>query len=145
MTWFMRFAWDLKYAKDVRSNEAQDFLFTKYRKLSFKFYKLQNRIIDSERNVKLINIVLTSIQELLVYFMLGYQIIVKKIFTVGNFSIVFNAMNAFKSGCSGIIDGFIEIQNRGEYFEQYLSFINLPVIFMRGKNENTSYHPKTAL
>lgn len=133
MTWFMRFAGDLKYAKDVRSNEAQDFLFTKYRKLSFKFYKLQNRIIDSERNVKLINIVLTSIQELLVYFMLGYQIIVKKIFTVGDFSIVFNAMNAFKSGCSGIIDGFIEIQNRGEYFEQYLSFINLPSHFHEGK------------
>ena len=43
LTWFMRFAGELKYAKDVRSNSAQDFLFSKYRKLSKDFYQLQNK------------------------------------------------------------------------------------------------------
>lgn len=96
MTWFMRFAGDLKYAKDVRSNEAQGFLFSKYRKLSHEFYRLQDKIVNSERNVKLINVVLTCVQELLIYFILGYNILVRRIFTVGDFSVVFNAMNAFK-------------------------------------------------
>lgn len=96
MTWFMRFAGDLKYAKDVRSNEAQGFLFSKYRRLSHEFYRLQDKIVNSERNVKLINVVLTCVQELLIYFILGYNILVRRIFTVGDFSVVFNAMNAFK-------------------------------------------------
>ncbi len=133
MTWFMRFAGDLKYAKDVRSNEAQGFLFSKYRKLSHEFYRLQDKIVNSERNVKLINVVLTCVQELLIYFILGYNILVRRIFTVGDFSVVFNAMNAFKSGCSGIIDGLIEIQNRGEYFGQYLDFLNTPSAFHAGE------------
>ncbi len=135
MTWFMRFAGDLKYAKDVRSNSAQDFLFSKYRKLSENFYQLQNRLIDSDRNVKLINFALTSVQELLIYLLLGFHIIVKKVFTVGDFSVVFNAMNAFKSGCSGIIDGFIEIGSRGEYFRQYLDFIAIPSTFRSGEQK----------
>lgn len=135
MTWFMRFAGDLKYAKDVRSNHAQDFLFSKYRNLSLEFYRLQNRIVDSERNVKLINIILTSVQELLIYLILGFNIIVSQIFTVGDFSLVFNAMDAFKSGCSGIIDGLIEISNRGEYFKKYLDFINIPSTFRSGQQK----------
>jgi len=135
MTWFMRFAGDLKYAKDVRSNHAQDFLFSKYRKLSIDFYKLQNKIVDSERNVKLINTLLTSVQELLIYLILGFNILVVKIFTVGDFSLVFNAMDAFKSGCSGIIDGLIEISNRGEYFKQYLDFMNIPSTFHAGQQQ----------
>ncbi len=138
MTWFMRFAGDLKYAKDVRSNSAQDFLFSKYRKLSQDFYHLQNKIIDSDRNVKLINYVLTSVQELLIYLLLGFNIIVTKIFTVGDFSVVFNAMNVFKSGCSGIIDGIMEISNRGEYFKQYLEFINTPSVFRAGEQKKYS-------
>lgn len=138
MTWFMRFAGDLKYAKDVRSNSAQDFLFAKYRKLSQDFYDLQNKIVDSDRNVKLINFVLTSIQELLIYLILGYNIIIRKVFTVGDFSVVFNAMNAFKSGCSGIIDGVIEVNNRGEYFKQYLDFMNIPSTFRGGAQKKYS-------
>lgn len=133
MTWFMRFAGDLKYAKDVRSNRAQDFLFAKYRKLSDEFYQLQNKIVDADRNVKLLNFVLTAIQELLIYLILGFNIIVTKVFTVGDFSVVFNAMNTFKTGCSGIIDGMIEISNRGEYFKQYLDFIKIPSEFRAGK------------
>ena len=135
MTWFMRFAGDLKYAKDVRSNSAQEFLFSKYRKLSQDFYRLQNKIIDSDRNVKLINFALTSIQELLIYLILGFNIIITKVFSVGDFSVVFNAMNTFKSGCSGIIDGIIEISNRGEYFKQYLDFINTISMFRAGKQK----------
>ena len=142
MTWFMRFAGDLKYAKDVRSNHAQDFLFSKYRNLSFEFYRLQNRIVDSERNVKLINIVLTAVQELLIYLILGFNIIVSQIFTVGDFSLVFNAMDAFKSGCSGIIDGLIEISNRGEYFKKYLDFINIPSTFRSGQQKRCALSSK---
>ncbi len=133
MTWFMRFAGDLKYAKDVRSNHAQDFLFSKYRKLSQDFYQLQNKIVDADRNVKLLNFMLTSIQELLIYLILGFNIIITKTFTVGDFTVVFNAMNTFKTGCSGIIDGIIELSNRGEYFEQYLDFINIPSAFRAGE------------
>ena len=132
MTWFMRFAGEVKFAKDVRSNSAQDFLFSKYRKLSKEFYQLQNRMADTERNVKLINDVLTALQELLIYLILGFNIIVTKIFTVGDFSVVFNAMSTFKAGCSGIIDGIIEISSRGEYFKQYLDFINIPSTFRSG-------------
>lgn len=135
MTWFMRFAGDLKYAKDVRSNNAQNFLFSKYRKLSEDFYRLQNRLVDSDRNVKVINFVLTSIQEFLIYLILGFNIIIKNTFTVGDFSVVFNAMNTFKSGCSGIIDGIIEISNRGEYFKQYLDFINITGTFRTGEQK----------
>lgn len=138
LTWFMRFAGELKYAKDVRSNSAQDFLFSKYRKLSKDFYQLQNKIVDSDRNVKLINYILSSLQELLIYLILGFNIIIKKIFTVGDFSVVFNAMSAFKSGCSGIIDGIIEIGSRGEYFKQYLDFINIPSSFRAGVQKKFS-------
>lgn len=138
MTWFMRFAGDLKYAKDVRSNHAQDFLFSKYKKLSVEFYRLQNKIIDSERNVKLMNTLLTSVQELLIYLILGFNILVAKIFTVGDFSLVFNAMDAFKSGCSGIIDGLIEISNRGEYFKKYHDFINIPSAFHAGQKKRVT-------
>lgn len=135
MTWFMRFAGDLKYAKDVRSNHAQEFLFSKYRQLSDGFYQLQNKIVDSERNVKLMNIVLTCVQELLMYLILGYNMIVKKVFTVGDFSLVFSAMEAFKSGCGGLIDGLIEIGSRGEYFRKYLDFIRIPSRFHAGQQK----------
>lgn len=145
MTWFMRFAGDLKYAKDVRSNHAQEFLFFKYRNLSVQFYRLQNKIVDSERNVKLIHILLTSVQEFLIYLILGFNIIVAQIFTVGDFSLVFHAMDAFKSGCGGIIDGLIEISNRGEYFKKYLDFINIPSTFRAGKQKRCVLSEKDEL
>lgn len=141
MTWFMRFAGDLKYAKDVRSNRAQDFLFSKYRNLSSEFYRLQNQIVDAQRNVKLIHIALTCLQEFLIYLILGFHIIVAGIFTVGDFSLVFYAMDTFRSGCGGMIDGLIEISNRGEYFKQYLDFIDIPGVFHSGKQIRYALSP----
>ena len=45
--------------------------------------------------------------------------------TVGDFTMVFGAITSFKNACSGMINGIIEVLNRGRYFSNYLEFMEL--------------------
>lgn len=125
MEWFMQFSANIEYAKEIRVNQLQKFIFQKYRKLSDHYYALLDRITNSEGIVKHIGILMSALQEGMAYLMLGYRILVKKTLTVGEFTMVFGAITSFKNACSGMIDGVIEVLNRGRYFSNYLEFMDL--------------------
>lgn len=92
-------------------------------------YRLQNKLNDADCNVKLINFALTFIQELLIYLLFGYHIIIKKVFTAGDFLVVFHAMNTFKAGCSGIIDVIIPpIEGYSVYRHSTIKFYRKPTV-----------------
>lgn len=50
---------------------------------------------------------------------------IEKALTVGDFTMVFGAITSFKNACSGMINGVIEVLNRGRYFSNYLEFMEL--------------------
>lgn len=125
MEWFMQFSANIEYAKEIRVNQLQKFIFQKYRKLSDHYYALLDRITNSEGIVKHIGILMSALQEGMAYLMLGYRILMKKTLTVGEFTMVFGAITSFKNACSGMIDGVIEVLNRGRYFSNYLEFMDL--------------------
>lgn len=134
MVWFMRFLADASYAKDVRLLNNQKFIFKKYKNLSKKYHNLLSKIIDAKGKVKQTNNVLSFIQEVIIYLILGYQILVLKILTVGDFSMLYAAVSTFKTSCGGIIDGVVEMMNRGKYFGNYLEFMNIQSEFNNGRN-----------
>lgn len=125
MEWFMQFSANIEYAKEIRVNQLQEFIFQKYRKLSDHYYGLLDRITDSEGIVRYIGILLSALQEGMAYLVLGYQILVERTLTVGEFTMVFGAITSFKNACSGMIGGIIEVLNRGRYFSNYLEFMEM--------------------
>ncbi|MCI9437490.1 MAG: ABC transporter ATP-binding protein [Lachnospiraceae bacterium] len=125
MEWFMQFSANIEYAKEIRVNQLQEFIFQKYRKLSDHYYGLLDRITDSEGIVRYIGILLSALQEGMAYLVLGFKILVEKTLTVGEFTMVFGAITSFKNACSGMIGGIIEVLNRGRYFSNYLEFMEL--------------------
>ena len=125
MEWYMQFSANIEYAKEIRVNQLQKFIFDKYRKLSDTYYKLLDQITNSEGAVKHIGLFLSMLQENMAYLVLGYKILVEKTLTVGDFTMTFSAIASFKDACSGIIDGVIEVLNRGRYFSKYLEFMDL--------------------
>lgn len=125
MEWFMQFSANIEYAKEIRVNQLQEFIFKKYRKLSDLYYSLLDHITESEGIVKYIGIILSSLQEGMAYLVLGYKILIEKALTVGDFTMVFGAITSFKNACSGMINGVIEVLNRGRYFSNYLEFMEL--------------------
>lgn len=125
MEWFMQFSANTEYAKEIRVNQLQGFIFQRYRKLSDHYYSLLDHITESEGIVKWIGILLSSLQESMAYLVLGYKILVERTLTVGDFTMVFGAVTSFKNACSGMINGVIEVLNRGRYFQNYLEFMEL--------------------
>lgn len=135
MEWFMQFSANIEYAKEIRVNQLQEFIFRKYRKLSDQYYGLLDRITDSEGIVRHIGILLSALQEGMAYLVLGYQILVERTLTVGEFTMVFGAITSFKNACSGMIGGIIEVLNRGRYFSNYLEFMELEGNNRKGDKE----------
>ena len=125
MEWFMQFSANIEYAKEIRVNQLQDFIFHRYKKLSDHYYGLLDHITESEGIVKWIGIILSSLQEGMAYLVLGYKILVRRTLTVGDFTMVFGAVTSFKNACSGMINGIIEVLNRGRYFSNYLEFMEI--------------------
>ena len=125
MVWFMQFCANIEYAKEIRVNQLQEFIFRKYRRLSDHYYHLLDRITNSEGIVKCMGIFLSSLQEGMAYLVLGYKILVERTLTVGECTMVIGAITSFKNACSGMINGIIEVLNRGRYFSNYLEFMEL--------------------
>lgn len=133
MEWFMQFSANIDYAKEIRVNRIQDFIFKKYRELSDHYYKLLDHITNSEGAVKQIGLGLSLLQEAMAYLVLGYKILVAETLSLGDFTMIFNAITSFKDACSGMIDGVIEVLNRGRYFAKYLEFMELEGSHHKGK------------
>lgn len=125
MEWFMQFCANTEYAKEIRVNQLQEFIFQRYRQLSDRYYDLLDRITESEGIVKWTGISLSSLQESMAYLVLGYKILIEETLTVGDFTMVFGAITSFKNACGGMINGVIEVLNRGRYFSNYLEFMEL--------------------
>ena len=61
----------------------------------------------------------------MIYLFLGYKIIVKKLISIGDFSLYLNAITTFNSSVQAMIAAYIDISNNGQYIKDYFDFIEL--------------------
>jgi ATP-binding cassette subfamily B protein len=128
MTWFLKYCILGEFAREIRLNQAQNFLIGKHNAYSDEYYRLNNGILELSSRDRQANVVLTAIQDLSLYLLIGWQI-VKKNLTVGDFSMTASGAATFKASLFHIIDSISEVRNRCRYFMHYRLYMDLPSVF----------------
>lgn len=79
-----------------------------------------------------INITTNTILQILLYILLGFKLMVKRVITIGDFTLYLTAITQFKMALTNISTAFVDLDNNGQYLKDYFEFLNLPNRFDRG-------------
>lgn len=114
----------LQYRKDILIYNGKEYIKNKtnsYYNFVFGFFK---RVKKSEMiGGNAINVV-NHLFQFSTYVLLGSKVI-KKIITIGDFTMYMNALNSFNSSCNGMISSVVDIGKRINYFYVYNEFMSL--------------------
>lgn len=117
-----KLAWHVDYAKEVRLFDAKELIHNKYYMLNegvlqkiFRDYKIENK-------GKAINSIAGTVQTVVLYMLLGYKLL-KRVITIGDFTLFMNAVNTFKGALNGLLHNIIGIEMHSKYFSAYVAYI----------------------
>ena len=117
---------DLEYGKEIRINRIKPLLLRKISQLNAICFKFIEKTVKSQvRGIKISHIT-NSLQEFIVYMLLGIKVIISKTLSIGDFSMYFNAINQFKNSLVTIITTFTDIKINGLYMGHFLKYLELP-------------------
>ena len=128
---------DLEYGKEIRINGFKPILLNKVKDLNricFSYIKKTQNVFSRGRQTSTIT---DAIQDLIVYSILGFKVIVDKTMSIGDFSMYFSAIGQFKNSLVTIISTLTDIKINSLYFGHYLEYMNLP-------EENNEENNKTS-
>ncbi|MCR4742195.1 MAG: ABC transporter ATP-binding protein/permease [Treponema sp.] len=132
---------EFQYGKDIRLYDSSKlFMETgeKHLDQQIKIWKYQAE--GSKKQQYCINLV-SAAENFLVYFYLGYQAL-KKLISIGQFSMCISASSNLTNSCENLIRCFQEIIKRSKYAQEYLKFIEYPQAVQKGnkKIKNQDQH-----
>lgn len=120
-----RIAWHLDYSKDLRIFDFKDYILKKHNDENNKVLNRIYKDYDNDTKASLINLLFSIFQNIVMYLILAMQAL-KKIITIGDFTMYMGATNTFKSSLSSVLKGIINLQSTAKYFENYNEFMSLP-------------------
>lgn len=137
MNWFLKFCIMGEYAREIRLNQAQPFIIQKHNDYSEEYYQENNKILKLASWDRHVQLVLTAIQDISLYLLIGWRIIMKGL-TVGDFSMTASGAATFKTALFNVIDSIGEIRNRCRYFAHYHLYMEMPSVFHSLENNRRS-------
>ncbi len=117
-----RLGWHIDYAKEVRIYGIRKRIHEKYfEKNEYVLGKIFKNYRE-ETKTKAINAFAGMIQIGAVYLLLGFKLLIQTI-TVGEFTLLMNAVNTFKSSLSGLLSNIIGVESHSKYFSSYIAYL----------------------
>ena len=110
--------------KDVRMNNAADWLQGKYKSETDNYIKSFNIKQNKEVKITIVDHLINAAQSIIMYGYSAYMAILGKI-TVGSFSMYLGAITSFISSFSGFISKLINLKYWGYYVDDYRHFLEM--------------------
>lgn len=124
---------DFSYSKEIRVYHMIEPLLLIYRKLMNTTKKLVQKLLRILLTCRIVSSVLSSLLDIMMYISLGYKVLVSKAISVGDFSLYLSTIRQFDSCMTGIVTAHIDINNHGQYVQQYLEFIDMQTVAEKSK------------
>lgn len=110
--------------KDVRMNNAADWLQRKYKAETDSYIKSFEKKQNKEVKITLVDHLVNAVQTVIMYGYSAYMAILGKI-TVGSFSMYLGAITSFVSSFTGFISKLINLKYWGYYVDDYRHFLEM--------------------
>lgn len=116
---------DFSYGKEIRTYDMKQSLNAIHKDLVHSIQKYVENIFGLQLKGNIIYQITYTGLNAIIYLFLGYKIIVKKLISIGDFSLYLNAITTFNSSVQAMIAAYIDISNNGQYIKDYFDFIEL--------------------
>lgn len=116
---------DFSYGKEIRTYDMKQSLNAIHKDLVHSIQKYVKNIFGLQLKGNIIYQITYTGLNAIIYLFLGYKIIVKKLISIGDFSLYLNAITTFNSSVQAMIAAYIDISNNGQYIKDYFDFIEL--------------------
>ncbi len=110
--------------KDVRMNNAADWLQGKYKAETENYIKSFNKKQNKEVKITIVDHLINAVQTIIMYGYSAYMAILGKI-TVGSFSMYLGAITSFIASFTGFISKLINLKYWGYYVDDYRHFLEM--------------------
>ena len=110
--------------KDVRMNNAADWLQGKYKAETENYIKSFSKKQNKEVKITIVDHLINAVQTIIMYGYSAYMAIMGKI-TVGSFSMYLGAITSFISSFTGFVSKLINLKYWGYYVDDYRRFLEM--------------------
>ncbi len=124
---------DFSYGKEIRTYDMQDSLNEIHHGLTKTIQNYVEKVFSLQLKGNMIFLITNLCLNSVIYLFLGYKILVKKLISVGDFSLYLNAITTFNNSVQVMIASYIDISNNGQYLKDYFDFIELKSKYSEGK------------
>ena len=114
---------DAKYGKDIRLYHAEKVMRRKGEESFRDLYLLFKEQEDGKRKWGCFNAGITMLESLGTYLYLGY-LAVKKVISIGNFTMLITAATTFHTGLMDVITQIQELGKKADFMKEYCKFMN---------------------
>lgn len=126
---------DFSIGKEVRIYGLKQYILEKYKQTSEKSNTFYTKAFKNNTKNTIFTITTGNIQIFFVYFILVAQALKNEGFTYGDFTVHFNAVNAFSNAILAIVTSTLKICQQGFYIKDLEDFVMLPrMVNKQGKH-----------
>lgn len=123
--YFQNICSDFNYGKEIRINKAKNILKSKVHKFNSESNEFAIKIMDLLYKGLYFSSVTDFIQNIVLYIVLGYKVLVSGVLSIGGFSMYIESISKFKICLLQIIEKLLDIQISSLYVEHYIEYMNL--------------------
>lgn len=116
---------DFTFGKEIRTYNMQGSLNAIHQDLVKTIQKYVTKIFKLQLKGNTIFLATNLCLNAVIYVYLGYKILVKRLITIGDFSLYLNAITTFNGSVQSMVASYIDISNNGQYLKDYFDFIEL--------------------
>lgn len=123
---------EFTFGKEIRTYDMQDSLNTIHHSLTQTIQKYVAKIFGLQLKGNIIFLITNLCLNSVIYFYLGYKILVKNLISIGDFSLYLNAITTFNGSVQSMVASYIDISNNGQYLKDYFDFLELKSKYHEG-------------
>lgn len=125
---------NFRYGKDIRLYGATDMMLSKAKKNNYETIKVWKRQAETDQNYGYGSAVLTAVQMVAIYLILGMKTLSKEI-TVGSFTMLISSSETLQNCLNSIIWRLQEIHKKAVFMSEYVKFMELKDVLEHGEKE----------
>lgn len=123
-TYYIHMITDYTRAKDIRIYGLEPLISNKINKYNEETYHAFKKIDKKTCKYNIANYILVSVQTILIYIYMIYNMTTLKKITIGQFTMYISALSQFIFGIDKIIKLHVDFSENCEYLKQYIDFVS---------------------
>lgn len=116
---------DFSFVKEISINDCSDLIDNKYASLSKTVYSFMKKIISKQEGAFRISSISNGLQDMLIYSILGFKVLIQKTISIGDFSMYFGAVSNFKDSVLQIMSDLVDLRMNGLNVGHFIDYMNI--------------------